>query len=198
VSASQPFDALRTEELLVHVRGGDEDAWREVYRRYRVFLSIAARSAANAHIHDVEDILQTAFLSAWSDIQSFSYQGKNSFRSWLSTIVVRKNIAELKRRSVHSKARPTNGFEPGPIDEMVDISAREPNEVLSKRDEQALLARCLEEELNDLERELIMLRHYERMTSEQIADIVELSPHTVRRRYKVAADKIQRYLEGHR
>ena len=192
---SNSFDALRTDELLVHVREGDRNAWREVYRRYRPFLSIAANSVTGARHQDVDDVLQSAFLSAWKDIESFSYNGKNSFRAWLRGIVVHRNLNELRKRNRRGTPLDQGRMGTAWISKNRDPSALDPAEELENDEEEQRLLRCMEDHLDELEREIVILRDFEGLPVSQVAEIVELDPRTVRRRYKDAVSKLQRALD---
>jgi RNA polymerase sigma-70 factor (ECF subfamily) len=184
------FNALRTQDLLAHVRKGNQDAWREVYRRYRHLLLVAANELTGAALEDAEDVLQSAFLSAWKDIKQFDYQGKGSLRAWLRTIVVHKNIEKLRKLKRSPKSTKDKGFATGWINQQPDSSANNPLTELETKDDETRLFRCMEDLLDPIEAEVLTLRLLEHFDTKQVAEIVELTEDTVRRTYQRAMKKL--------
>lgn len=191
---SQAFNSLLTDELLVHVRQGSHDAWREVYRRYRPFLSIAAKGVCGARPQDVDDVLQSAFLSAWSEIKGFSYEGKNSFRAWLRGIVINKNLSELRKRSRRAQMRDQNHMGTEFMSTVTAADSHGPSESVERQDAQERVLQVIEQELDEIDREIVILKYFEMLNSTQIAGIVELDPRTVRKRYGAAMQKLAQHL----
>ena len=97
-TAHDEFDSLHTDELLTHVRQGDQDAWREVYRRYRPYLALTARGETGLGVGEADDVIQSCFLTVWNRIEEFEYRGKGSFRAWLRRVVISKN-GDFERRA---------------------------------------------------------------------------------------------------
>jgi RNA polymerase sigma-70 factor (ECF subfamily) len=188
------FDALQTEELLIHVRSGDQNAWREVYRRYRTHLATAVRRITGLLPVEADDVLQSAFLAAWKDIEGFSYRGEGSFRAWLEAIVVHKNLSRLRSLERGANRLTPNRLDTGWLEHLGDARENNPAESLLDGDEQRRLFQCMEEHLDDLAREIIVLRHLEGLSTRQVAEVVELEPEQVRRRYRSAMTKIARVL----
>lgn len=187
---SPAFDALRTEELLIHVRDGNQDAWREVYRRYRTHLSNTAHRVAGTPLGEADDVLQSAFLSAWKDIESFSYRGQGSFRAWLETIIVHKNANSLRKRVRRADMLRPRNLDSEILRRVEDPEAENPANSVLNDEEQRRLFLCMEEHLDDLAREIIILRHLENLTTRQVADVMEITPEQVRRRYRAAMTKV--------
>lgn len=85
------------EELLEKVKEGNPHACRQLYDRYsRAMYNTALRMTANQA--DAEDVLQDAFTAAFMDIKSFAQ--RSSFGAWLRRIVVYKSIEVLKKRKI--------------------------------------------------------------------------------------------------
>lgn len=105
------FDAHRSRELettralIDRARGGDQRAWWRLDRRYRDdLLRIVRRNRPSRHQARIgtEDIVQSAFLSAFRGLKGFEPRGRGSFLSWLK-VILRHRIAERLRR--HGAAR---------------------------------------------------------------------------------------------
>jgi len=190
VTASQNFDSLRTDALLTHVYRGDQDAWREVYRRYRAFLLVAARGEAGLPFQDAEDLVQSGFLTAWNQIEKFENRGEGSFRAWLRQIVIHKNLDRLRRAARRAQQR--TGWRQS-SDWMESIPAEpgsNPEIRVADLDEQDRLIDTMVEVLDPDEQELIALVHFEGLSMARIAEIMEVPRSTLRRRHQVAISKI--------
>jgi RNA polymerase sigma factor (sigma-70 family) len=183
---SPELDSLRTQDLLGLVRDGDQDAWREVYRRYRALLIIATREITGPDREDPEDVLQSAFLSAWKDIKQFEYRGKGSLRAWLRKIVVNKNREKLRSLKRARRLLPNKGFASGVLETVPDVHGQDGLKQLEKSDDEARLFSYMSEKLDPLEAEILTLRLLEKFSTAEIAEIVELEPDKVRKTYRRA------------
>ena len=89
---------MRSEaELIRAVTGGDERAFREIYRRhtpamYAMALRLLARNAA-----DADDAIQEAWLRAVRGLNAF--RGDSALRTWLVGITVRCALEIGRRRT---------------------------------------------------------------------------------------------------
>ena len=74
------------------------------------------------------------------------------------------------------------------------ISTRGPEQQIICNEELRLLAQALEQ-LPFEQRQIIALRHYSRMRFGAIAQSLELSPNTVKSRYRYGMDKLRQLLK---
>src|SRR6202451_4766052 len=75
-------------------KGGDQ-AFEELVRRYdRNVFRIAQHITQNRE--DAEDVVQEAFLKAYSNLEKFQEQSK--FYTWLVRIAVKEALMKLRRR----------------------------------------------------------------------------------------------------
>jgi RNA polymerase sigma-70 factor (ECF subfamily) len=82
-------------QLVADCRQGDKKACYELYRLYaRAMMNVAYRIVGNTT--EAEDILQEAFLDAFSKIQHFRQE--TTFGLWLKQIVVHRAINLLRKR----------------------------------------------------------------------------------------------------
>ncbi len=183
---SPEFDALKTQALLNLVRDGDQDAWREVYRRYRTLLAIAAKEMTGADVEDPEDVLQSAFLSAWKDIKQFDYKGEGSLRAWLRAIVVHKNLEKLRNLKRARRVLPNNGMATGVLETLADRKNQGVHNEVENAEAQARLFQYMSENLDPIAAEILTLRLLEKFSTAEVADIVEMDPGRVRRIYRRA------------
>ncbi len=193
------FNSLCTEELLTHVKSGDQDAWREVYRRFRPYLSLAARKHANLGIGEADDVIQSCFLSVWSHIEDFEYRGKGSFRAWLRRVVISKN-GDFRRRAARWIRRRNRTLGETRTDSWwlsvcPDHESRNPPESLAILDAQERLVERMAEILTPEEQELIILRYFEELPMARIIEVMEISRGALRHRHRTAILKLARILE---
>lgn len=88
------LSSLTDEELVARVRAGCDDAFGEIYHRYRAPLrSFAARMLAGTS-QDAEDVVQDAFIRARRGLRATSQ--RMTLRPWLYMIVRNQTIDELR------------------------------------------------------------------------------------------------------
>src|SRR3982074_3900570 len=98
MSAIQPKvgEPVSDELALVQAaKQGDDKAFEELVRRYdRNVFRIAQHITQNRE--DAEDVVQDAFLKAYTNLQQFQEQSK--FYTWLVRIAVNEALMKLRRR----------------------------------------------------------------------------------------------------
>ena len=81
-------------DLVERCRHGDQRAQMEIYDRYyKAMYNTAYR--ITGHSAEAEDIMQEAFLSAFTKIESFKEQ--STFGAWLKRIVVNESLTAYKK-----------------------------------------------------------------------------------------------------
>jgi RNA polymerase sigma-70 factor (ECF subfamily) len=95
------------QDLLVRIRGGDEQAWEELFHRYRNVIRKYAEQwlphAVRRRV-SVSDVIQEARIVASQRIDGFEDRGDGSLRNWLIRIVELK-VREAVRRHVGTAKR---------------------------------------------------------------------------------------------
>ncbi len=82
-------------ELVDRCRDGDQRAQMDIYDRYyKAMYNTAYR--ITGHSAEAEDVMQEAFLSAFTKIESF--QGTSTFGAWLKRIVVNESISAYNKK----------------------------------------------------------------------------------------------------
>lgn len=91
-----PFDDQADTDLLDRIAGGDEEAFRHLYRRHTaVAYAVALRLRGGDHA-DAEDVLQETWLRAIRGLSGF--RRSSSFRTWLVGITIRVALEVGRRR----------------------------------------------------------------------------------------------------
>jgi RNA polymerase sigma-70 factor (ECF subfamily) len=85
-----------TDQLLALCKEGNRNAQFEVYKRYyKPMYNIALRIVKDGHW--AEDIMQEAFLKAFTKLDSF--KGEVTFGAWLKRIVINHSLDNYKKLS---------------------------------------------------------------------------------------------------
>jgi RNA polymerase sigma-70 factor (ECF subfamily) len=86
---------MNERELLEAARRGDQDAYGRLVGPHRAELHAHCYRMLGS-VPDAEDALQEALLRAWRGLPRF--EGRSSFRSWLSTIATNACLRAIERR----------------------------------------------------------------------------------------------------
>lgn len=155
-------DAKGRGELVGRLKRREAEAMVELYDKYgKLIYSIIFRAVNNAAT--AEDLTQETFFRIWSRIQTFNDE-RGSFEAWL--VAVARNRAFDHLRSV----RHTAAANMPSLDDLEDtrLFAREENQ--SDRIAKQRAVKQALEGLNDDQREVIELTHFEGMTQTEIAN----------------------------
>lgn len=153
------------------VKRGDMDAFAELVAAHqsRVVGTIAKMLGDDV---DTEDIAQQVFLRVWNSAERYQPAGK--FTTWLFTILRNLVFNELRRRKRH----PTTSLDiehddATPIREAVDHGTKSPSVALQDAEMLEAVARAIDS-LPEAQRMAIVLRRYQDVSYEEIAEILEV------------------------
>jgi RNA polymerase sigma-70 factor, ECF subfamily len=89
------LEEARDRDLLRRIGRADEEAFRELFRRYSpTAMALARRVVRQPFI--AEEIVQEAFLAAWRNAKGYN-EGRGSVRSWLMTMVHHRAVDAVRR-----------------------------------------------------------------------------------------------------
>jgi RNA polymerase sigma-70 factor (ECF subfamily) len=180
LSTSAAIPAFDESALVARAKAGDASAFSELVQHYdrRVFR-MAKQITQNDD--DAEDVLQEAFLKAYTHLDDF--QGNSKFYTWIVRIAVNEALMKLrKRRSDRSV----------PLDEPIDTGEDEvpreiavwednPEETYSREELAELLDQAVQS-LKPAYRTVFVLRDIEEMSIEETAEALGLSISAVKSR----------------
>ncbi len=154
---------MTDEQLIVEARAGSREAFEALFERYRrpiwQFFRRRASGAARA-----EELVQDTFVALLE--ASARYEPRAAFRSYLYGIAYK--ILQADRRKTRLRR-----VEPLDID---------PPQASTGRPDTALWVRQALAQLAEDDREILMLREYEELSYQEIADLRRLPLNTVRSR----------------
>src|SRR3954470_23655403 len=183
MSAIQPkvSEPVSDELALVQAaKGGDVGAFEELVRRYdRNVFRIAQHITQNRE--DAEDVVQDAFLKAYSNLGQF--QGQSKFYTWLVRIAVNEALMKLRKRRPErmvSLDEDVKTEEDSMPREIADWSPN-PEQQYTQGELKDILSRTIQG-LPASFRTVFVLRDVEGLSTEETADALGLSIPAVKSR----------------
>jgi len=142
------------------------------------------------------DAVQEAFATALE--RAGDFRGESSLGTWLHRIVYNKAIDLLRRRGKES-ALPDEEAGPGADDDAARSSpswSRPPDEILFGAETVAALERAVGE-LTPLQRVVFEMREVEGRSTDEVAEVLEIPPGTVRVHLHRARMRLRALLSDH-
>src|SRR5438874_6657788 len=165
------------EELVARSIGGDADSFNELIHRWeRPIYALAYRQIGREE--DARDVCQETFLRAYRALPRF--RGEAKFSSWLYRIAL-----NLCRDWMRRERRAPVVQAPEDVDLMDLAAAREPSESIEDLVARQDLSRTVERAMAVLpeeQRTAIILKEYQGLTFQEIADLVGCPLSTVKTR----------------
>lgn len=195
------------DELVVRIIGGDRPALAELFQSYRDRLGRVVRFRLHPRLQgriDVEDVLQDAWLRAESRIPSFLNEASQSPFVWFRMIVTQA-LVDLHRRHFGADKRDARrecsidgrwSAESTATSLTFHLAGRlpSPSSAAAKAESAAVLDRALEE-LTELDREVLVLRHFEELTNAETALVLGITQQAASMRYVRALERLKGVLE---
>jgi RNA polymerase sigma-70 factor, ECF subfamily len=156
--------------LMRLVGRGETNAFEELIEKHQALVAgtVARMLGSNS---DVEDIAQQVFIRVWKSARRYVPRAK--FTTWLLKITRNLVFNELRRtrRRAHVPLQSEPGAEDAPVKDEMNLA---PDASLLETE----LQRTIEEailQLPETQRMALVLRRYEQLSYEQIAEVLDLS-----------------------
>lgn len=170
--------------------GGDLDSFNQLVLRWeRPIYALAYRQLGREE--DARDVAQEAFLRAYRSLPGF--KGESKFSSWLYRITLNLCHDWLRRRMRSRELQAPEGVdvielaaEQGPTESIEDVVGRNQ---MSER-----VARAMRR-LSEDQRTAIVLKEYQGLTFQEIADLLKCPLSTVKTRLYQGLSVLRRELE---
>jgi RNA polymerase sigma-70 factor (ECF subfamily) len=186
-SAAVPHGGDKDEGVVQQVLAGDTAAFELLMRRYNERLYRAARAITRDDA-EAEDVLQQAYVNAFSSLRQF--KGQAQFATWLTRIVINEALARVRRRGRYE------AFD----EELPKVGTLTPWNPAPDPERQAFrgeLRELLEwaiDTLPDGAREVFVLRDVEGLSTAETAASLGLSDDAVKTRLSRARSALRRSL----
>ena len=183
-----------TEDLVFveRTQSGDMAAFRELVERHKKNVYYLALDMTGNH-HDAEDLSQEVFIKAYKNIGGFRADAK--FSSWLYRITMNTCIDQNRKKSVKAmRLKETFDETHIPTHESFGSDVvKSPD----KKAEAGLMQKHIDQalqKLTDKERSVFVLRHYQHLQLNEIADVLKITVGTVKSTLFRALQRLQKEL----
>lgn len=169
--------SLSDEELVSRTLGGEEDAFSQLYDRYRrPVYSTACRIIQNSE--EALDATQEIFIKLYRSLRTWNPR-KAKFSTWLYRLACNHAIDywRARRRRAESQISDAPGPPVHPL--AIDEAIRSPFQELGSKEEVDRIRRCADT-LPELQKKVFVLRYFEELKLEEIAAMENCSLGTVK------------------
>ena len=172
--------------LVIQARDGSVEAFEELVRKYRNQVYALCYHFVHSR-EDAWDLAQETFVNAHRALPSF--RGESGFKTWLMRIAANRCKDHLKKRRLDTVPFDDSLSADGPS------HSPQPDEALEQRE----LAKAIENAVNGLplrHRTAFLLREYEGLSYQEMAEVMNCNIGTVMSRLFHARRKLQALLLG--
>jgi len=175
------------QEIVARCRNGDWEGFAKLVLKYQSrVLTLAARIIDNRS--EAEDVTQDIFVKVFQSLHDF--RGASRFSTWLYRITVNHCLNHLRRRVRQQQS--LGGTE---VEEWTQESPMSnPHKTLEQKERWALVQAKLQL-LTPEHRTIVLLRDFEGLSYEEIADVLQLESGTVKSRLHRARMELKALLE---
>ncbi|MDZ4860492.1 MAG: sigma-70 family RNA polymerase sigma factor [Candidatus Hydrogenedentes bacterium] len=166
-------------EVVRRVLSGRQDQFEELVRRHMPMAQAIAMSRLR-NPQDAEDAVQESFLKAYRGLNTLREQ--NQFGAWLAVIV---------RNTCNSVGR-KNSEVTEPISD--SVAGRETLPAQIERNETRRLVRTRLDQLEESDREILLLHYFAGNSTRDIADLLQITRDAVKKRLQRAREALGREL----
>jgi len=183
--------------LVSRAQAGDESAFAELVGRYERSIFRLARNITQS-AEDAEDVLQETFLKAYEHLEEF--RGDSKFYTWLVRIAVNQALMKLRKRKSDRAVSLDETIDTGDDTVVREIAvwAGDPEQLYSQEELRNILASAIDS-LPPVFRTVFALRDIEELSTEETAQILNLSVPAVKSRLLRARlrlrEKLTRYFK---
>ncbi|MEX2204333.1 MAG: sigma-70 family RNA polymerase sigma factor [Actinomycetota bacterium] len=170
------LEEARDRDLVRRIGTADEEAFRELFRRYSPnALALARRVVRQPFI--AEEIVQEAFLAAWRNAEGYR-EGRGSVRSWLMTMVHHRAVDAVRREeSQRRRAEDAQASDVLAVEDPADAVVAQLGLPEERRAVRAALA-----DLPAEQRQVIELMYFDGLSQSKVSERLGLPLGTVKSR----------------
>ena len=198
----EPADLIRRAGL------GDHRALDELFTRHQERLLRTIRLRMNPRLRgrvDPSDVLQEAYLEAAAHLPGYLSDPKIPLFFWLRHLAIQKLI-QVHRQHLGARMRAVGREvslrrDPPPAASTASLAAQligrftSPSMAAEKSERRHRLQEALNA-MDEIDREILTLRHFEQFSNAEAARELDLSPSAASKRYVRALERLQKALGG--
>ena len=206
---TEPADARSADDWLIdRAAAGDSAALAELFGRYRKRLRAMVRLRLDRRLQgrvDPSDVLQEAYLDVAQQLSSYQAKPEMPFYLWLR-LTTGQRLMRLHRQHLGAALRDAGrevSLHRGALPQAssVSLAAQLLGKMTSasKAVERVEIQLQLQAALNgmdEMDREIIALRHFEELSNAEAAQVLGLEPSAASKRYIRALKRLQEILKS--
>jgi RNA polymerase sigma-70 factor (ECF subfamily) len=195
------------DDLLGRVRLGDERALAELFSKERDRLWRMVQARLDRRLRgrvDPDDVLQEAYLDANRRIAHFATEPEMSFFLWLR-LIVGQTLVDVHRRHLEARMRDAGrdvsiarGGVPGAssasLAGQLVAHLSSPSQAAIRQEMEVQLRQAIDD-LEPIDREVLVLRHFEELTNGEVAETLGIQVKAASIRYVRALARLKAILE---
>jgi len=177
---AEPSEVFDEGDLIARAKAGDDTAFTELLSRYeRKIYRLAKNITQNDE--DAEDVMQEAFLKAYSHLDSF--QGNSKFYTWIVRIAVNESLMKLRKRKSDKLVSLDEQVDTGEdmVPREIAVWEDNPEAQYSQEELRGILDKSVES-LAPIFRSVFVLRDIEDLSTEETAEALGISIPAVKSR----------------
>jgi RNA polymerase sigma-70 factor (ECF subfamily) len=205
---SHENDSCEVEESLRRVAEGDQEALADLFWRHREALRRMVSWRLDRRLNgrvDPSDVLQEVYIDASQRVRRYLAKRALPFALWLRLLTARR-LLELHRQHLGAQMRDAGlevSLENGhwPQTNLACLAARltgnltTPSQAVMRAEREARLAEALEL-MDPLDREVLVLRHFDELSNNEVAALFGLQKAAASHRYVRALERLREILAG--
>jgi RNA polymerase sigma-70 factor (ECF subfamily) len=200
-------DAEATQELVIAAKGGDAEAVGRLLARHREsirrLIDLRLDPAVRQRL-DASDIVQDVLIEANRRLKDYLADPKMPFHLWLRAMA-KDHVIDAHRRHRLAARRSVDreqslAAHPSAGESTLDLAARLAGHEMTPATaatwqelNRRFHAAC--EELEEQDREIIFMRHFEQLSNSEVATALDLSPQAASMRYLRAMRRLRSKLD---
>lgn len=184
----EQWTALSDDQVVSQVLAGQTALFEVLMRRHNERIYRAARSIVKDE-REAEDVMQQAYVNAYSHLRQFD--GRSKFSTWLTRIAIHEALARVRQRGRYTsldRDDPSTLEFPMPV-----TSSPDPERQAIARELGGLMESAIDR-LPDGIREVFMLRQVEGMNTAEVAEALNVTEDVVKTRLSRARAALRRDL----
>lgn len=184
---------MTSEDLLIkQAKSGDEAAFEKIVKLYEKSVYTSSLYIAKNHA-DALDISQEVFVKLWRTLPYF--RNEASLKTWIATITHTCAVDYIRKRERTQASSLTLEDDEKEIDVIDDDTASDPQKYYERKEQTAAVRKAVKALPEPLKQTLI-LREFQELSYEEIANVQKLSIGTVKSRINRARAFIKEFLKN--
>lgn len=178
-------------DLVVRAQGGEDKAFAQLVNNYYEMVYVVSYGVLRDR-DGAKDTTQDVFLKLHKEIKNF--KGDSKFKTWLYRVAMNASIDQVRRRKPTVSLDATDKGDDDEPPVIIPDSSQSPRHAAERGELKAQFARAVNE-LSEDHRAVLVLREWQELSYEEIAEILSIELGTVMSRLFYARKKLGEVLK---